>query len=37
MTGTQVPLSTYQCVTIGNQASAADFPISDQPLLIVLQ
>jgi hypothetical protein len=37
MTGTQVPLSTYQCVTTGNQVSVANFPISDRPLLIVLQ
>jgi hypothetical protein len=37
MTGTQVSLSTYQCVTNGNQVSVTNFPISDQPLLIVLQ
>jgi hypothetical protein len=37
MTGTQVPLSTYQGVTAGNQVSVANFPISDQRLLIVLQ
>jgi hypothetical protein len=37
MTGTQVPLSTYNCSSSGNQFTVAGFPISDQPLIIVMQ
>ena len=37
MTDTQVPLSTYQCVANGSQFSVVNFPISDQPLMIVMQ
>jgi hypothetical protein len=37
MTGTQVPLSTYSCSVSGNQFTVAGFPISDQPLIIIMQ
>jgi hypothetical protein len=37
MTGTQVALSSYTCSQIGNQFTVAGLPISDQPLMIVLQ
>jgi hypothetical protein len=37
MTGTQVPLSTYKASASGNQVKVAGFPISDQPLIIILQ
>jgi hypothetical protein len=37
MTGTQVPLSTYQSTLVGNQLTISNFPISDQPQIIVLQ
>jgi hypothetical protein len=37
MTGTQVPLSSYNCTQQGNQYTVAGLPISDQPLMIVLQ
>jgi hypothetical protein len=37
MTGTQVPLSTYGCTSNGNQLTVTGLPISDQPLIIVMQ
>src|ERR1700756_3834089 len=37
MTGTQVPLSAYQWSESGNQFTVAGLPISDQPLIIVMQ
>jgi hypothetical protein len=37
MTGTQVPLSTYKCSSSGNQFTVTGFPISDQPLIIIMQ
>jgi hypothetical protein len=37
MTGAQVPLSTYRYTSSGNQISVSGFPISDQPLIIVMQ
>jgi hypothetical protein len=37
ITGTQVPLSSYQCSQTGNQYTVAGLPISDQPQMIVLQ
>jgi hypothetical protein len=37
MTGAQVPLSTYQYTYSGNQLSVSGFPLSDQPLIIVMQ
>jgi hypothetical protein len=37
ITGTQVPLSSYQSSQSGTQFSIAGLPISDQPQIIVLQ
>jgi hypothetical protein len=37
MTGTQVPISSYLCSQNGSQFSIAGLPISDQPLMIVMQ
>jgi hypothetical protein len=37
MTGTQVPLSIYSCTSNGNQLTVSGLPISDQPLIIVMQ
>jgi hypothetical protein len=37
MTGTQVPVSSYKWSQSGNQFSVAGLPISDQPLVIVMQ
>jgi hypothetical protein len=37
MTGTQVPLSIYGCTSNGNQLTVTGLPISDQPLIIVMQ
>jgi hypothetical protein len=37
MTGTQVLLSSYNCTQQGNQYTVSGLPISDQPLMIVLQ
>jgi hypothetical protein len=37
ITGTQVPLSSYSWSQNGNQFSVAGLPISDQPLIIVMQ
>jgi hypothetical protein len=37
MTGTQVPLSSYTCTQQGNQYTVTGLPVSDQPLMIVLQ
>jgi hypothetical protein len=37
MTGTQVPVSSYQCSKIGTQFSISGLPISDQPMIIVMQ
>jgi hypothetical protein len=37
ITGTQVPMSSYKCSQSGNQFSVAGLPISDQPLIIVMQ
>jgi hypothetical protein len=37
MTGTQVPLSIYSCTSTGNQLTVSGLPISDQPLIIVVQ
>jgi hypothetical protein len=37
MTGAQVPLSSYSYTLSGNQLTIFGFPISDQPLLIVMQ
>jgi hypothetical protein len=37
MTGTQVPVSSYQCSNIGTQFSISGLPISDQPMIIVMQ
>jgi hypothetical protein len=37
MTGTQVPVSSYKCSQRGTRFSVAGLPISDQPLIIVMQ
>jgi hypothetical protein len=37
MIGTQVPLSSYICTQQGNLYTVAGLPVSDQPLMIVLQ
>jgi hypothetical protein len=37
MTGTQVPFSIYSCTSKGNQLTVSGLPISDQPLIIVMQ
>jgi hypothetical protein len=37
MTGTQVPVSTYQWSQSGTQVSISGLPISDQPMIIVMQ
>ena len=37
MTGTQVPLSIYSRTSNGNQLTVSGLPISDQPLIIVMQ
>jgi hypothetical protein len=37
MTGTQVQLSSYNCTQQGNQYTVAGLPLSDQPLMVVLQ
>jgi hypothetical protein len=37
MTGAQVPVSSYQKVQSGTQVSISGLPISDQPMIIVMQ
>jgi hypothetical protein len=37
MTGAQVPLSSYSWSQSGNQSTVAGLPISDQPMIIVMQ
>jgi hypothetical protein len=37
MTGIQVPVSSYQKVQSGTQVSISGLPISDQPMIIVMQ
>lgn len=37
MTGAQVPLSSYSWSQSGNQCTVAGLPISDQPMIIVMQ
>jgi hypothetical protein len=37
MTGTQLPLSSYNWSQSGNQFTVSGLPISDQPLIIVMQ
>jgi hypothetical protein len=37
ITGTQVPVSSYSWSQSGTQFSVAGLPISDQPMIIVMQ
>jgi hypothetical protein len=37
ITGTHVPVSSYKCSQTGTQFSIAGLPISDQPLIVVMQ
>jgi hypothetical protein len=37
ITGTHVPVSSYKCSQTGTQFSIAGLPISDQPMIVVMQ